>query len=646
MKPQTQAATLPITEDDGFIAEALESASIPTLMMAMLHITGDLSLLEGTIRPQKAVMGDTQGLLTLEDQAEIRRQALDVLTAYRDGDGQLPAPPSRETILRMMRFFVGEDVPDTYVPMMLEEMDLDNEDSRATAWKKKDSSTRESDFHVLVIGSGMSGVLTGIRLEQAGIDYTVVEKNSGIGGTWFENTYPGARVDIANHFYCYSFEPNSNWSEFFARRDELRDYFEHCAQKYGVLDNICFETEVLSARWEESNSQWSVQLRDSQGLEINKKFNAIVSAVGQLNRPKIPSIEGMELFQGPVFHSARWDHDVDLNGKRVAVIGTGASALQLVPEVAKQTSQLHVFQRSPAWMFPNPNYHAEVSEGKKWLLAHVPYYSRWYRFLLFWPGSDGLMPSLIVDPEWPHPDRSVNALNEETRIAFTEYMESQLAGSTDLLEKVVPQYPPFGKRMLQDNGSWLATLVREDVELVDSEARKITATGVIGGDGREREVDVIVFATGFHTNKFLWPMEITGRQNKNLAETWGDEPRAYLGITVPDFPNLFCLYGPATNLAHAGSIIFNSECQVRYIMDSLRGLLESDYSAMDCRQEVHDQFAENLNEAFARTVWAHPGVESWYKNSRGRVTTTSPWLLVDYWNWTRACDFADYTLTD
>lgn len=646
MKSQTQAATLPITEDDGFIAEALESASIPTLMMAMLHITGDLSLLQGTIRPQKAVMGDTQGHLTLEDQAEIRRQALDVLIAYRDGDGQLPAPPSQETILRMMRFFVGEDVPDTYVPMMLEEMDLDNEDSRATTWKGNGTSAKENDFHVLVIGSGMSGVLTGIRLEQAGIDYTVIEKNSGIGGTWFENTYPGARVDIANHFYCYSFEPNSNWSEFFARRDELRDYFEHCAQKYKVLDNICFETEVVSARWEESNSQWSVQLRDSQGLEINKKFNAIVSAVGQLNRPKVPSIEGMELFQGPAFHSAQWDHDVNLKGKRVAVIGTGASALQLVPEVAKQTSQLHVFQRSPAWMFPNPDYHAEVSEGKKWLLAHVPYYSRWYRFLLFWPGSDGLMPSLIVDPDWPHPERSVNALNEATRVAFTGYMESQLAGNEDLLEKVVPQYPPFGKRMLQDNGSWLATLVREDVELVDSEAKEITATGVIGGDGREREVDAIVFATGFHTNKFLWPMEITGRQNKNLAEAWGDEPRAYLGITVPDFPNFFCLYGPATNLAHAGSIIFNSECQVRYIMDSLRGLLESDYSAMDCRQEVHDEFAENLNEAFARTVWAHPGVESWYKNSRGRVTTTSPWLLVDYWKWTRECNFADYILTD
>jgi 4-hydroxyacetophenone monooxygenase len=299
---------------------------------------------------------------------------------------------------------------------MLEEMDLEREDTRGFQQGTGDSRPQSQGFHVLVIGAGMSGLLTAIRLEQAGIRYSVVEKNAGIGGTWFENTYPGARVDIANHFYCYSFEPNSNWSEYFAQKDELRAYFESCAGKYGVLNNISFETEVESAKWSEENARWSVRLRTLGGKEEAREFDAIVSAVGQLNRPRIPSIEGKELFSGPAFHSAEWDHDIDLRGKRVAVIGTGASALQLVPEVAKKTSQLYVFQRSPAWMFPNPDYHAKVSDGKKWLLAHVPFYARWYRFLLFWPGSDGLMPSLIVDPDWPHPERSVNAINEATRV--------------------------------------------------------------------------------------------------------------------------------------------------------------------------------------------------------------------------------------
>ncbi len=642
MNTRTRANVLPITENDAFIANALESASIPTLMMAMIHITGDSSLLRGKVRPAKATMGDTHGQIDSQDQAEIRKQALEILTAYRDGDGHLPPMPSRETILAMMRFFVGEEVPDSYVPMMLEEMDLECEDTRGFKRNSEGSSPQERGFHVLVIGAGMSGLLTAIRLEQAGIRYTVVEKNSGIGGTWFENTYPGARVDIANHFYCYSFEPNSDWSEYFAQKDELRAYFENCAKKYGVLNNISFQTEVESAKWNERNSRWSVCLRTREGNEEDREFDAIVSAVGQLNRPNIPPIEGKELFTGPSFHSAEWQHHIDLRGKRVAVIGTGASALQLVPEVAKKTSQLYVFQRSPAWMFPNPDYHAKVSDGKKWLLAHVPFYARWYRFLLFWPGSDGLMPSLIIDPDWPHPERSVNALNEATRVSFTDYMESQLDKNQELLDKVVPDYPPFGKRMLQDNGSWLNTLCQENVDLVDSAAERITPEGVIGADGVERRVDVIIFATGFHAGKFLSPMKIIGRQGTDLRELWGDEPRAYLGITVPDFPNFFCLYGPATNLAHAGSIIFNSECQVRYIMSCLRSLEEGGHSAMDCRKAVHEAFAARLDKAFGRTVWAHPGVESWYKNSRGRVTTTSPWLLVDYWNWTRECNREDY----
>ena len=646
MTPGPLPDILPITESDTFIADALESASIPTLMMSIIHITGDTSILEGKIRPAKAEMGDTQSQINIQDQAEIRKQALEILKTYRDGEGHLPPMPSRETLLAMMRFFVGEEVPDAYVPMMLEEMDLEREDTRGFQRDTGDTRPQSQGFHVLVIGAGMSGLLTAIRLEQAGIRYSVVEKNAGIGGTWFENTYPGARVDIANHFYCYSFEPNSNWSEYFAQRDELRAYFESCASKYGVLNNISFETEVESAKWNEEDARWSVRLRTLEGKEEDREFDAIVSAVGQLNRPRIPSIEGKELFSGSAFHSAEWDHDIDLRGKRVAVIGTGASALQLVPEVAKETSQLYVFQRSPAWMFPNPDYHAKVSDGKKWLLAHVPFYARWYRFLLFWPGSDGLMPSLIVDPDWPHPERSVNAINEATRVFFTEYMESQLDGNQDLLDKVVPDYPPFGKRMLQDNGSWLNTLLEQDVELIDSAAERITPDGVVGADGLERKVDVLIFATGFHAGKFLSPMTITGREGTDLRGIWGDEPRAYLGVTVPKFPNFFCIYGPATNLAHAGSIIFNSECQVRYIMSCLQALREGGYSAMDCRKSVHDAFTKKLDETFSRTVWAHPGVESWYKNSKGHVTTTSPWLLVDYWNWTRECNLQDYEFTE
>jgi 4-hydroxyacetophenone monooxygenase len=613
-------------------------------MMSLIHLTGDAGLLDGPIRPGRAMMGDVQAGLSDEQKAEVRKQALEVLRAYRDGGCKLPPPPSPDTIRRMLSFMVGETVPDEYVPMFLEEMELDGEDVRALDWSAVPEA-RKRAFHVLVIGAGMSGILAAIRLEEAGIPYTVVEKNPTVGGTWYENRYPGCRVDVANHFYCYSFEPSHDWSEVFSRRDEIQAYFERTADRHAVRENIRFETEVVAGRWDEATAHWQVRLRTPGGGEETLSANAIVSAVGQLNRPRIPGFPGRERFKGAAFHSAEWDDSLDLTGKRVAVVGTGASAFQLVPEVAKHAERLSVFQRSPGWMLPNPVYHARVSEGKKWLLRHVPAYARWYRFLLFWPGSDGLLPALVMDPEWPHPERSVNAVNEETRKALTAYYEMQLEGRPDLLAKVLPAYPPFGKRILQDNGTWLTALRRENVEVVTAGIREITEEAILDEDGVEHPVDVIVFATGFHANRFLWPMEIRGRHGLSLREHWGEEPRAYLGITVPHFPNLFCLYGPSTNLAHAGSIIFHSECQVRYAMGCMKALIERDKRALECREEVHDAFNQRLDARLAQMVWSHPGMSSWYKNSRGHVTTTSPWRLVDYWGWTREPDLGDYHLT-
>ncbi|MGE4608358.1 MAG: NAD(P)/FAD-dependent oxidoreductase [Myxococcota bacterium] len=632
-----------LTDDDAIIAQALERASVPALLMSMIHITGDTSILTGSIRPQQATMGEFQGMISEDQKAQVRAHALEVLKEYRDRGCTLPPPPSAETIREMMSFAVGEEVPDNYVPMMREELALGGVDSRAVDSKIADAVKQE--FHALIIGAGMSGLLAAIQLEDAGIPYTVIEKNDGIGGTWLENTYPGCRVDVGNHFYCYSFAPNHDWSEYYSQRRELNDYFERCGTQFGVWDRIRFRTEVVSARFYEEESKWQVQIQPLQGEPETLRANVVISAVGQLNRPKIPNLDGLASFRGPAFHSARWEGEHDLEGKRVAVIGTGASALQLVPEVARQAGQLFVFQRSPGWMLPNPDYHSRVSNEVKWLMKHVPYYARWYRFLIFWPGSDGLLPSLKIDPEWPHPARSVNAINDATRTGFIAYMKQQLGDDDELLEKVTPSYPPFGKRILQDNGSWLQTLRRDNVELVDSGVTRVTADSLVAENGEEYPVDVIIFATGFHANRFLWPMQVTGRDAANLREQWEDDPEAYLGISVPNFPNLFLLYGPNTNLAHAGSIIFHSECQVRYIMGCIHALLAGDHAAMECKRDVHDEYNARLQREAAQMVWAHPGMDSWYKNARGRITTTSPWRLVDYWAWTREPELNDYHLT-
>jgi 4-hydroxyacetophenone monooxygenase len=635
-------AEKPITESDEFIARQLEGASIPTLMMSLIHLTGDTNLLRGAIRPKVVMMGGFQGALSEEDQASVRRLALKALCDYRDRGGTLPPQPSAELVHEMMNFMVGEHVGDEYVPLMLEELALDGNDSRAPRWSREVPAERRANFHVLVIGAGMSGLLQALRLKEAGIPFTVVEKNDSVGGTWYENRYPGCRVDIANHFYSYSFEPYP-WSEYFSRRDELLEYFRKFVARHQLAPHIRYRTEVTSARYDERAALWEVQLK-SAGVPETLRVNAIVSAVGQLNRPRIPEIAGREQFRGMQVHSAEWDPALDLAGKRVAVLGSGASAFQLVPEVAKVAGQLYVFQRSAPWMLPNPLYHEAVSSEFRWLVQHVPYYGRWFRFLIFYPGSDGILPALRIDPSWPHPERAVNALNDHYRGQLVEYMKVQVNGNLALLEKVTPKFPFMGKRMLQDNGSWLKALQQPNVELIDEGVTRIDERGIVASSGHYA-VDVIIYATGFHATKFLWPIEVIGRSGKHLSEVWGEEPRAYLGITVPDFPNLFCLYGPATNLAHAGSIIFHSECQVRYATACIQALLENDVRAMECRQEVYEDYTRRLIAELETLVWSHPSCDSWYRNRAGRVVTTSPWRLADYWKWTRAPDLKDYTLT-
>lgn len=632
-----------ITEDDAFIAATLQSASIPTLMMSIVHMTGDASILRGAIKPQTPLIGEIQGYLSEKDKATIRALGLDTLKKFRDGGCRLPPPPSAETIQEMMNFIVGLTVPEEYVPMMLEEMGLDGQDSRSAHLTKQIAESEREKFHVLIIGAGMSGLLAAIRLQEIGVRYTIIEKNEAVGGTWFENRYPGCRVDIASHFYSYSFESNHEWSQFYASRDELFAYFNRFADKHDIRKHIQFNSEVASATYDEADSSWQVKINRKDGSTEVLKVNALISAVGQLNRPSIPEIKGQDKFKGATVHSAQWKSQGSLKGKRIAVIGTGASAFQLVPEVGKEAEALFVFQRSPVWMLPNQNYHALVSDSKKWLLKHIPFYARWYRFLLFWPGTDGVLPFLKMDPEWPHQDRSINEHNEQWRQELVSYMKEQVGDDLDLLEKIIPKYPVMVKRMLQDNGSWLRTLKQSNVSLITDPILEIDETGIVCGD-KHYDVDLIIYATGFQANKFLWPMEITGRDGIRLNEFWGDEPRAYLGITVPGFPNLFCMYGPATNLAHGGSIIFNSECQVRYAVGCVQMLLESRQKAMDCRPDVYNRFNKKLADTLEDMVWSYRGTTSWYKNKAGRVINTSPWRLVDYWNWTRKPNRSDYEI--
>ncbi len=631
--------------DDATLRAVLADASIPTLMMSMIHMSGDTSLLDGPLRPAGAYINEYQGYMSEEDKAAVREQAFEVIRRFRDSGCHLPPPPDRETLHRMMSFLVAQDVPEDYLPMMLEEMELDGIDHRSDAWGDEVDSAAREQHKVLVIGGGMSGVLAAIRLQEAGIPFVVIEKNASVGGTWFENRYPGARVDVSNHLYCYSFEPAHHWTQYFAQQPELQRYFEDVVRNHELQDHIRLNTEVTRADWDEQAQRWQVETRDAAGHTETHTVSSLVSAVGQLNRPKLPDIPGVEDFAGQWCHSADWDPNLDYRGKRVVLVGAGASAFQIAPSIGADVAQLTVFQRHAPWMFENPIYHSEVPEGKKWCLEHLPFYARWFRFLLFWCACDGAYESVIVDPQWPHQERSVNEMNDFVYQMFSDYIRGQVGDDAALLDKVLPNYPPMGRRTLQDNGSWLATLQQDNVELQTQGVSRVEADAVIAEDGTRIPADVIIYATGFRTDQFLWPMDIRGREGRLLSDAWSEEPSAYLGITVPGFPNFYCLFGPGTNLAFGGSLIFNGECQVRYTMECIKLQLQAGAAALECRDDTHAAYQRRFREQHAQMIWEHPGVHSYYKNDQGKVTLLWPWKIIDMWRWTRNADPADYQLS-
>lgn len=608
----------PFDTSDADIAAALEQVSIPTLLLSLVHITGDPRFIR-EYKQAGLFLNEVQGFMSEEDKARARAEALAVITAYRDAGCPVPEPLSPDLVREMLDWAACEHVGEDNLPLVLEELDLEGADPR-----RPRTLTDTGDFHVIVIGCGESGVLAGVRLKQAGIGFTILEKNAGPGGTWWENSYPGARVDVANHFYCYSFEPSNHWDHFFAEQPELRQYFADVVARHDLGPHIRFNTEVRSAAWD--GNQWTVTTDNATFTA-----NAVITAVGQLNRPNIPDFPGAGTFTGPAFHSAAWDHSVDVTGKRVALIGAGASGFQIAPAIAGKVQSLTVFQRTAQWMFPNPMYHEPVADGVRWAMEHLPYYGRWYRFLLLWPGADKGLDAALVDPDYADQANAVSEINAIARIMFTDWITTGVGDDPELLAKVLPDYPATGKRTLQDNGSWLGTLKRDNVDLVRTPIERITPTGVVTADGTCYDADIIVYATGFRATDVLFPMSITGRDGVALHDVWGSRPYAYRGITVPGFPNFFMTYGPGTHLAHGGSLILNSELQMRYINQCLDHLITERLRTIEPLPDPTAEWHRRSQQEIRKTVWAHPSIEhSYFKNADGEIHTVSPWRLSTY----------------
>ncbi len=619
-------------------AEAVAIANIPTLLMVLVQLTGELRWLEEPYRPARVRgIGDNDtGGLPQGIQTEIRAAALDAIMAWRAGRPIAIARPPAQLRLKMLSTAMAEPIPAEYDPIIEAELCAGMEEAAPKL-------PVPPGFEVIIVGAGVSGLCAAVSLKQAGIPFTILEKSSTVGGTWWDNRYPGAGVDTPNHLYSFSFAPY-DWSMYFALRDELHAYLEHVADQFALRSHIRFGCEVQAARYDRQAQRWTVTVRNAGGTEQSLETKVLISAVGIFNPVKMPDIKGLERFAGPCFHTAQWPDNVELAGQKVAMIGNGASAMQVGPEIQHTVASLTIFQRSPHWVAPNPQFRQMIPQPLRFLMREVPLYRLWYRLRLGWTFGDRLHATLQKDPNWPHAGRSLNKVNDFHREYFTRYIAAELGDRTDLLEQVVPAYPPYGKRMLLDNG-WYRMLRNERVRLVSDPIVEIRPDRIVTRGGSEYPADILVIATGFDVLRFLTSFEVRGRSGRSLREVWEDDnARAYLGTVIPDFPNFFCLYGPNLQPGHGGSIMFVIEMQMRYIMDVLRQMLQQGIGAVECRQDVHDAYNRRVDQAHANMVWTHPGVDTYYRNARGRVVVNSPYRNATFYEMTRAADLRDFVV--
>jgi 4-hydroxyacetophenone monooxygenase len=494
---------------------------------------------------------------------------------------------------------------------------------------------------VVVIGAGLTGLLAAIKLREAGYDFQVIEKNPDIGGTWWENTYPGCAVDTPSHFYSYSFELNPAWSHYTPEGPEFQRYLLAITEKYDLRRDIAFSTQVTECAWDDARHCWRVTVDDGKGSRVIEA-NAVINAHGPLNRWSWPDIKGLQDFEGTLMHTTAWDHNVSLEGKRVVQIGTGASGAQVGVAIADKVKHLTVLQRSRHWVMPN--HHHPVEEIVRWAQCNIPHYAQWFRFRSFWFAADGLFENIRIDPDWPHQDRSISALNDAVRDYCLQNYQERLGDRPDLLEKLIPDYPVFGKRIVMDIG-WLDIFRRENVDLETAGIDRVEGRELVLRDGKRIEADVIVCATGFDTSNMVGSMEVYGRGGRDLRKEWGDDPRAYLGVTIPGYPNYFLTVGPNSAPNHAGGQNITSESQIHYIMECLELLNQQGAVALEASESACDAFNAKVEKALQGLIWLHPTApHSYYKNRRGRNFMSCPYRLVDYWHMTRSPDPDDYVL--
>jgi cation diffusion facilitator CzcD-associated flavoprotein CzcO len=478
---------------------------------------------------------------------------------------------------------------------------------------------------VLIVGAGIGGITAAIELRRHGFDdITILERAPDLGGTWFHNSYPGAACDVPSHLYSFSFAQRRDWSRLCSPQQEILDYLRGVAREFGVEELVRTDTEVTACRWDDDQRRWTVEAADGATFG----GDALILATGQLHQPHVPRVEGAETFAGHAFHSAQWDHEHELRGKRVAVVGTGASAVQFVPEIAGVAKRLIVFQRTGNWFMPRRN--RPYPRAFRWLVEHAPGLQDARRRFWFHYGES--LTAMIRHPRW------AGRIGAATSAAF---MRRQLT-DPDVRHKVWPAYT-FGCKRVLFSSTFLPALQRPDVELVTDPIAGLAPEGVVTADGRLHEVDTIIYGTGFKTTSFMFPMEVLGARGADLHDVWAEGAHAHLGMTVPGFPSMFVLYGPNTNTS-GGSIIVYLEAQAAYVRQALEHVRARGGAPIEVRPEVEAASDRAVQERFRGTAWTR--CDSWYRNADGRIVTNWPGYMREYLKRTELLDLADYAFAD
>jgi 4-hydroxyacetophenone monooxygenase len=636
---ESTSPTSPACPDPDELRDNLWQADPGVLVAVLAQLSGDASVIDAYAPKISHVLDPPERAgVTDPDTAEALVQAvIDALDQPRPTDA-VPAA-DRALFARLLPIALGSPVDDEQIDLLLEQGGFQR--SQPTLPR---TAPIPDTVNIAIIGAGIAGMSVALAAAAEGVAYEIFDRNEEVGGTWLTTTYPGIGVDTPSAYYSLSWDVNPDWSSYYPQGAEYQRYLVALADKYKLRERTRFRTEVDALWWDADRNQWQIHSVDADGRRDVSYASVVITAAGYLNRPRWPDIKGQETFAGISIHSARWDSSLDLTGKKVAIIGAGCTAVQIVDACVDELDHLTVFQRQPHWVAPRKRPTDEVPAHRRYLGRHLPYYANWNRLKSYWGTADNNYPVILQVPEWAKDHLSISAANDVLLQMCLEYIEETFGKDTELAKKVTPDFAPYGKRIIRDPGGYYAALTRDHVDVEANEPAEVNAKGIVTQDGRQIDLDVIIYATGYYLD-FLSTVDIRGRDGKKLTDEWGDSPRAYRGGTVPGFPNLFTMSAPNYSPGHGAGANFSMEVLAHYIIECLQLMALRGADTMEVTQRAYEEYVAAIDETMSGTVWCHtPNAHTYYRSGSGRVVVATPYRLVDVWHQHRAPIEQDFTL--